>query len=190
MKDQELNASLDNKKNSILAEICDWIDTMLFAVLVIMLLFIFIVKQISVVGTSMEKTLLDNDRILVSSNLFYSPDNGDIIVSWSEGLSKNIVKRIIAKEGQTVDIDFETGKVYVDGNELREPYINNLTTNDEFGHSYPVTVPKDCYFVMGDNRQRSEDSRSAIIGFVHKDDILGKAILRISPINRFGGLYD
>ena len=85
-----------------------------------------------------------------------------------------IVKRVIATEGQTVDIDFEEGVVYVDGVALDEPYVNS-TTNERENFTEPVTVPEGCVFVMGDNRNRSTDSRSAAIGCVDTRYIIGKA---------------
>ena len=132
-------------------------------------------------------TLVDKDRLIVSY-LFYTPKNGDIVIVNNDNpaLEKVIVKRVIATEGQTVDIDFDNGEVKVDGKVLQEDYINNLTLLDEGGHSYPVTVPENCVFVMGDNRQNSLDSRDSRVGFVPEDEILGKVSLRIFPFSRFG----
>ncbi|WP_277217314.1 signal peptidase I, partial [Ruminococcus callidus] len=96
---------------------------------------------------------------------------------------------IIATGGQEINIDFATGEVTVDGEVLDEPYIRELTANQEDGFaSYPVTVPEGYYFVMGDNRNNSTDSRSQFVGFVPRDAILGKAIFRISP-DDFGSIY-
>ena len=101
--------------------------------------------------------------------------------------SRPIVKRVIATEGQTVDIDFSTGEVRVDGEVQDEPYINEPTlTNFDDGLTYPVTVPEGCVFLMGDNRNHSSDSRYAPIGCVETDNILGKVILRIFPFSRIG----
>ena len=101
-------------------------------------------------------------------------------------MNEVIVKRIIAHGGQTVDIDFNTGVVTVDGVILDEPYLGSQTHLDELGHNYPVRVPEGKYFVMGDNRMNSRDSRDAIVGFVDREDILGKAVLRLFPFNSFG----
>ena len=98
-----------------------------------------------------------------------------------------IVKRIIAEEGQTIDIDFETGEVWVDGELLDEPYINDLTTRYE-GVDFPLTVPKNCIFVMGDNRLHSTDSRNPKIGCIDKRYVLGKALQIVLPFSRFGGV--
>jgi signal peptidase I len=94
------------------------------------------------------------------------------------------VKRIIATEGQTVDI--RDGKVYVDGEELDEPYYSGQTFATDAQVQYPFTVSEDCVFVMGDNRRNSTDSRSSRLGEVDEDAVLGKAQLRIFPFNRVG----
>lgn len=132
-------------------------------------------------------TLQDKDRLIVSY-LFYTPKNGDIVIVNCDNpaLDKVIVKRVIATAGQTVDIDFATGDVKVDGTQLKEDYIKDLTRLDEGGHNYPVTVPEGCIFVMGDNRMNSKDSRSPEVGFVPLDDVLGKVVLRVFPFTSIG----
>lgn len=150
---------------------------------IIMVVFLLVFRIVIVDGTSMNKTLLHGDYVLLLSNLFYQePENGDIIV-----LSKNsyddgapIVKRVIATEGQTVDIDFETGTVYVDGIELDEPYINTRT-NTTGGTQFPLVVEDGCIFVMGDNRNKSKDSRYPEIGIIDEREVLGKAIFLVFP---------
>ena len=96
-----------------------------------------------------------------------------------------IIKRVIATEGQTIDIDFNAGIVYVDGKALDEPYVNS-PTNNQLDFTGKVTVPENCVFVMGDNRNDSTDSRSSLIGCVDKRYIMGKVLLRILPLNKFG----
>ena len=119
----------------------------------------------------------------------YEPDNGDIVVLSKDSFldGKMIVKRIIATEGQEIDIDFENGKVYVDGKLLDEKYINE-PTQTQYTMQFPATVPKDHVFVMGDNRNHSADSRDASLGMVHKSCILGRVVLRILPISDFGAV--
>ena len=131
----------------------------------------------------MRQTLLDGDYLLLLSNTFYKePQRGDIVViskkSFDNG--KPIVKRVIATEGQTVDIDFTQGIVYVDGMALEEPYINSPTYLDE-GVAFPLTVADGCIFVLGDNRGISRDSRSPDIGLIDKREVLGKALYLIFP---------
>ncbi len=190
----DVQTNKDENKNST-DEICEWIDTMLGAIFVVLIIFTFLFRQVRVDGSSMVPTLHNNDRLIVT-NLFYKPDNEDIIVCSSKGLDKKIVKRIIAKEGQEINIDFDKGIVYVDGKQIYEPYINSLTVDPESaadpesGYTYPMKVPTGCYFVMGDNRGDSCDSRDARVGLVKKSDIVGKAVFRLFPFNKFGKLYD
>jgi signal peptidase I len=143
---------------------------------------------VGVVGQSMQPTLYEGDRLTLLSNFLYEPKVGDIVVLKAVNFDDEpIVKRIIADEGQTVDIDFTTGEVWVDGVLLDEPYINNLTTKAE-GVQFPITVPENCIFVMGDNRQHSTDSRNPEIGCVDKRYVLGKALQIILPFEHFGGV--
>ncbi|MCD7785130.1 MAG: signal peptidase I [Oscillospiraceae bacterium] len=171
------------KKTSALDSALDWLKSLCITFAVVVLLFTFVVRTAVVNGSSMTDTLQDGDFLILWS-LFYTPQPGDIISANCEGLDEVIVKRIIATEGQTVDIDFETGSVYVDGELLDEPYIRNLTLNDEGGFTYPVTVGEGQYFVMGDNRQGSRDSRDAKVGLIDREDILGKVVLRLYPFSK------
>ncbi|MGN1090620.1 MAG: signal peptidase I [Huintestinicola sp.] len=173
------------KKTSFYDEFLEWAETVIFAFFAVILLFTFLLRQANVDGESMMPTLLDKEKLIVH-HLFYKPERGDIVIINSEGLGKPIVKRVIAVGGDTVDIDFDTGVVKVNGEELHEDYILDLTKRDEYGHVYPVEVKEGCYFVMGDNRMNSLDSRSAAVGFVTEEEIMGKVIFRIWPINRIG----
>ena len=138
-------------------------------------------------------TLVSGDRLLLlSTPLYHTPSYGDIIVASKDSFEDGepIIKRVIAVEGQTVDIDFSTGTVYVDGVALNEPYINNLTTLSE-GVNFPLVVEDGCVFVLGDNRGDSLDSRSSRIGnngLIDTRYVLGHAIYRIFPFNRIGRL--
>ena len=138
----------------------------------------------------MYSTLLDGDYLLLMGNLFYQePKYGDVVViskkSFDDG--KPIVKRVIATEGQTVDIDFENAVVYVDGTPLEEPYINSPTSFNE-GTSFPLTVADNCIFVLGDNRGVSRDSRDPAIGQIDRREVLGKAIFLMLPGTSHGYL--
>ncbi|MBQ7566058.1 MAG: signal peptidase I [Oscillospiraceae bacterium] len=156
---------------------------------IVTILFVFVIRLVGVDGSSMYPTLYDRDYLLLTSNVLDRHfENGDIVV-----LSKSIpevpqldstpiVKRVIATEGQTVDIDFDLGTVTVDGVKLDEPYINDLThLNYGDGLTYPATVPEGCIFVMGDNRNNSTDSRYAPVGMVDTRYVVGSVLLRVFP---------
>ena len=147
----------------------------------------FAFRVIDVDGTSMEPTLINTDKVIIT-NLFYEPKNGDVVViSHGEEYEKPLVKRVIAVGGQTVDIDFNLGIVYVDGYALDESrYISEPISrhlNNEM--TFPVTVPYGYVFMMGDNRNGSTDSRSLDVGFCREEYILGKAICRILPFGNW-----
>lgn len=188
-----------NEKIDVKKEIFDWLEILVHAILVVVLCFSFLFRIATINGPSMENTLHEGERVMIS-NLFYTPKNGDIVVI-SRNKNNNIyeetdentriIKRIIATEGQTVNIDFEKGVVYVDGVELDEPYVKT-PTNRDFDIEFPVTVDEGCVFVLGDNRNDSLDSRSSSIGeygMVDTRYILGKAVFRIFPFDKVGGLY-
>lgn len=168
--------------------------------IVIVMIFTYVIRIADVDGKSMSPTLEDNDKLIVRS-LFYTPQNGDVIVINNksanlisdegkvvecEGLEKTIVKRVIATGGQIVDIDFESGTVKVDGKVLEEKYISEATTRDEHAFEYPLNVPEGYIFVMGDNRNISMDSRHPQIGLVPEDRVVGQVIFRSYPFDKFG----
>ena len=131
----------------------------------------------------MNNTLKDGDYLLVLSNVFYrNPKQGDVIVASKETFDNGapIVKRVIATEGQVVDIDFNQGVVYVDGEALDEPYTFTGTNVAE-GTQFPLVVEEGCVFLMGDNRNESMDSRDPEIGQVDTREILGKAVFLLLP---------
>lgn len=160
-----------------------YLHDLIYMLTAIMLVFLLLFRVVIVSGSSMYSTLWDGDWLLVLSSVFYhEAQQGDIIIASKDSFrdGEPIVKRVIADEGQTVDIDFEAGIVYVDGTPLEEDYIYNLTTTYE-GVDFPLTVDEGCIFVMGDNRRESKDSRNPEIGLIDKREILGKAIFLMFP---------
>lgn len=175
------------KKAKLLDDILEIAESVIFWVFILRLAFMFVVGIAQVDGRSMVPTLQDEQK-LIYFHLFYEPKDGDIVIIDNSGLDKVIVKRVIATEGQTLDIDFSTGEVSVDGEVLDEPYINNATINNTGAfedEQYPITVPEGHVFVMGDNRQNSTDSRHWQVGFIDEDEIVGKVIMRYQPISEF-----
>ena len=174
-----------SSKNSFLDEFLEWAETVIFAFFTVIFIFTFLLRQANVDGESMLPTLVNNEKLIVH-HLFYTPERGDIVIIDSKGLGKPIVKRVIAKGGDTIDIDFDTGAVTVNGEVLEEDYIKELTKRNEYGHEYPLTIDEGCFFVMGDNRMNSLDSRSAAVGIITEEEIMGKVIFRMWPLDRIG----
>ena len=160
-----------------------YMHDLVYMLIAIILLFLLVFRVIIVSGDSMNSTLIDGDYLLLTSSFLYrNPQQGDIIVASKDSFDDGaaIIKRVIATEGQIVDIDFDNGIVYVDGLPIDEPYINNLTTRQE-GVLFPLRVEEGCIFVLGDNRAVSKDSRHPEIGLVDTRQILGKAIFLMLP---------
>lgn len=160
----------------------EWVQALVCAVLAVVLLFTFGVRLIGVDGHSMVPTLQDGDRLLVLNSLWDDDyQYGDIVVLRKDTfMEEPIVKRVIATGGQTVDIDFAAGDVYVDGQLLEEDYINEPTYVEE-GTEFPLTVPEGSIFVMGDNRNHSSDSRSSDLGTVDTRYVIGRAVFLLFP---------
>ena len=160
----------------------EWVQALVCSVLTVVMIFTFAVRLIGVDGHSMVPTLQHADRLVVLSPILYHDYKaGVIVVLRKESFSTEpIVKRVIAVEGQTVDIDFSAGSVTVDGVELDEPYINELTFTDE-GTEFPLTLGEGEIFVMGDNRNHSTDSRDTRIGPVDTRYVVGRAVALALP---------
>ena len=161
----------------------EWVQALVCSVLTVVLIFTFAVRIVRVSGESMRETLQDQDMLVVLNNWLcggYEP--GDIVILQRDDFygGEPIVKRVIATEGQTVDIDFDAGVVYVDGAALEEPYTREPTWTQE-GTEFPLTVPEGCVFVMGDNRNDSDDSRGSALGPVDTRCVLGRALLLAVP---------
>lgn len=163
-------------------ELYEWVQALVCSVLTVVILFTFVIRLIGVDGRSMVPTLQHGDRLLVLNSMLYDDYKyGDIVVLRKETFMQDpIVKRVIATEGQKVDIDFANGCVYVDDELLMEDYINELTFLEE-GTEFPLTVPENSVFVMGDNRNHSSDSRDSRLGTVDTRYVIGKAVFLAFP---------
>ena len=177
----EASANFETKNSG--KEIYDWIYCLVIALIICVIIFAFFIRVIDVVGTSMNPTLNNSDKMLVSG-LLYKPSVGDVVVFKKNEYDpdKALVKRVIAVEGQEINMDFDKGIVYINGQPIIEDYILEPTMNklDFIG---PKTVPEGCVFVMGDNRNASVDSRKTEIGMVDTRLILGKAYFVIYPLS-------
>lgn len=194
MEDKTIDAQQPEKKAepvSFSQMVYELLHDMIYIIAVVTLIFVFAMRMVSVEGPSMTPTLLDGDRLtLLSNTLYREPKAGDVVVAsvptYSDG--EAIVKRVIAVEGQEVDIrydDYGVGTVYVDGEALEETYINEDMTYPQYATiSFPATVPEDCVFVMGDNRNHSADSRYQDIGIFDERYIMGKALMIVWPGQR------
>lgn len=166
-------------------EVYDWIQCLITALIICVMIFVFFIRVIDVVGTSMLPTLQHGNKMLVSGFL-YKPKYGDVVVFKADSYDpdKALVKRVIAVSGDDINIDFDKGIVYVNGEPIEESYINELTKTklDFIG---PKEVPEGCVFVMGDNRNASTDSRDSRIGMVDSRLILGKVYFVLFPLDDF-----
>ncbi|NMP36840.1 MAG: signal peptidase I [Clostridiales bacterium] len=166
----------------------EWMDSVIYAVIAIFVLFTFFFRAVSVSGKSMQPTLNDGDWLVVSDTA-YDAQRGDVVViAQPVALKEPLVKRVIALAGDMVDINYVTGTVSINGTEIKEPYIKEAikTARDV---AFPVEVPAGCVFVLGDNRNDSLDSRSRIVGFIDERYILGKAVGRFYPFGTWS-IYD
>ena len=180
-----------------------WVQSILESVMAAFLLLTFLFRVNIVIGSSMEPTLHEEDRIVVAQT-FYTPSYGDIVALWAEGLfnrqteekGEMIVKRVIGLPGDEINIDPDTGTVYRNGQPLREDYTAEPITAANLGNArYPLTVDDNCVFVLGDNRNHSTDSRYVddgtveyYVGCVDMRCIIGKVVFRIYPFDRIGVL--
>lgn len=177
-----------------LADVMDIAEAVVVTFFLFFLIFAYLFRPVTVSGDSMNPTLLTEDKILIVSPL-YQPKNGQVVVidNYEAGLFSDpdqkeiyradgskiiLVKRLIARGGQTIDIDFEKGIVTVDGQQLDEPYIAEATRSNGGAFQYPLTVPEGYMFVMGDNRNESMDSRSPNVALIPEDELLGTAVVR------------
>lgn len=158
------------------------------AFIVFFLIIVFIARPVRVDGSSMNPTLTDTDWLVVRTG-YYVPEHGDIVIISREQQNESpLVKRVIAVGGDSVDIDFAAGAVIVNGEKLEEPYIAELTHRPG-NMQFPLIVPEDFVFVMGDNRNHSLDSRFTEVGLIERERLLGKAVFRLFPWGSFS-IYD
>jgi signal peptidase I len=164
-----------------------YLHDLIYLLAIVMVVFVFLFRIVVVSGSSMYSTLWNGDWLLVTGSVLYKdPQVGDIIVASKDSFNfgEPIIKRVIATEGQTVDIDFDTGIVYVDGVALQENYTYT-PTNVQEGIVFPITIADGCIFAMGDNRNNSTDSRDNDVGFIREEYLLGKALFRVAPFGKF-----
>lgn len=160
-----------------------WADAVTGAVIILLVMFTFLARPIGVRGDSMNPGLSDGDWVLVSP-ISGQAERGDIIITGQPNvIQQTIVKRVIAIEGETIYIDFDTGEVYVNGEMLNEPYIMEQTRK-KYDVLFPITVPEGCVFVMGDNRNNSLDSRSWGVGFIDERYIMGEVRFKLRPFGK------
>ena len=171
---------MDNKKEDRLQknkEIVEWVKAISIAVIVAVLVRAFVFEMVVVEQSSMYPTLKEGDKLCVIkiAYLVSEPERGDIAIVRISN-NTNYVKRVIGLSGETIEIKDNT--VYIDGNALQEDYLEGDLQYADFD---AVRIPDNCYFVMGDNRPYSMDSRSEGIGFIHEDDISGKVLFKTRP---------
>ena len=173
-----------NKK---LKEILSTSIYFLVVLVVTFLVVTYVGQRTMVIGSSMESTLSDGDNLIVDklSYRFSEPQRFDIIVFPFRYAEKTYyIKRIIGLPGETIYID-GNGTIFIDGEELKENYGKEVI-NDP-GRAYePITLGEAEYFVLGDNRNNSSDSRDPVVGNIHRDEFIGKAWMRIWPLNKIG----
>jgi len=186
-KDDHENVDKDQDKKPFLKELYSFTKEIVITILVVFFIITFVVQPTTVDGHSMNPTLQNQDQLLIEkvSQRFSGIERYDIIVFPYEQENKYFIKRVIGMPGETIDI--VDGLVYIDGEVLDEPHDFDLIT--EYGSdTLPLTIPEGHYFVLGDNRNHSKDSRYSSVGFIAEDDILGKAFVRLWPFSSFGFL--
>ena len=206
-EEEEEEEKAEKKEGNFINDVIEIVESTLLTVFVIIMIFTYLLHPVNVVGSSMNNTLFDGNRvfmttvytgphygaILVINNdmAYFLDENGKVIEKdiTGSGLKECIIKRVIAEPGQTIDFDVDKEQVIVDGKVLDEPYIRQTVISDGGNFNFPITVPEGYYFVMGDNRRESADSRNGEVGLIKKEQIYGKAIVKYSPIKEFKFLF-
>lgn len=178
----------DEEKGDFKMDLYFWMQALAVALVFLVLTFTFVGRVIRVVGSSMVPTLHAGDLMLIQS-IGYQPQQGDVVVlRKSTFMSEPVVKRVIATEGQHVRVSYEDHCIYVDGEKLDEPYINEVMVRPPSSelNILDVVVPEGSIYVLGDNRNQSSDSRSERLGTVDTRYVLGRAICVLMPFSDFG----
>lgn len=192
MKPEEQRPEEEQKPEQPGRGLYEWAQALVCSVLAAVVLFAFAVRVVGVSGGSMRNTLQNGDLLLVVNSLLCGDyQRGDVVIAAKDSFEHGepIVKRVIATEGQQVDIDYGAGTVYVDGTALVEDYIKEQMLVPRYGEGINhVTVPEGCIFVMGDNRNNSADSRYPDIGIVDTRCVIGRGAAVLFPFTRWKGL--
>jgi len=198
MGTKSVTSESEKNNNNVIKEAVQWLLAIVIAIVLALLIRGFVFEQALVVGDSMQDTLFDGQRLIVfKTGYFFSPPKrGDIVIlKYQEGSFKYLpipdpneidyIKRVIGVPGDEVDI--RDGSVYINGEKLDEPYAKGITEPIAYGIEFPLVVPENKVFVLGDNRENSSDSRQ--IGLIDFERIKGKAVFRVYPFNVFGSIY-
>ena len=172
-------------QNDILRNILEWVISIAIAVLIFMLIDNFVFKSARVYGGSMEPTYVHHDRVIVNRFIFRftDPRQGDVIAfPYAYDPSQQYIKRIVGMPGDVIDM--RGGFVYRNGTRLDDAFSDEPAFHGNV--DFPITIEEDRFFVLGDNRQISEDSRSRNVGNVPREDIMGRVDFRWFPFSRFG----
>ena len=178
------------KRRKAVRVVLEWMEELMIALVLIAVIFTFVCRVVTVTGTSMVPNFHEGDRVLVVND-WNGVEQGDVVVIVNV-LDEPIIKRVIATEGQTVDFDYDSGTVFVDGQPVDETQfgLENGITGEPFSSfellEFPQTVPEGCVFVLGDHRDRSTDSRFQSVGMVDRRNILGKVVFNLYPFSILG----
>ncbi len=193
-ENENKNAPAEEKKFNLLDEALDWLEAFVFATFMVLMIFIFLFRTVVVDGGSMEPTLYNEQRLILT-HFNYTPERGDIVVCNCPGLNKIIIKRCIGVEGDTVLINYAENSITVNGEQLDQSYLGEPMDLKDYifddssrisDYEYEYHVPEDTVFVLGDNRNNSRDSRFTEVGFISESDILGHAAFRFYTADQPG----
>lgn len=174
---------VENEATDFVVNCFEWTEAIVEAMIPVVFILAFVFRIVNVKGESMLDTLHNRDKVMITE-WYYRPKAGDVVViRKGQRFNEPLIKRVIATEGQTLSIDFNSGLVTVDGITLNETYIKEKMWLREDG-DIPSVIPDGYCFVMGDNRNNSLDSRSKDVGLIKNEDVTGKASFIVFPFNR------